>query len=306
MDYFSGLVSPKSQAPLYQDGKILMSLDRSEYFPIQNGIAVLLDHNMLDNKRNYEMKIFDELPIHNISYFRPSLFKKIIGQINFYVKNMHERIDNTFRIVELGGGEGHWAAHCKEKYPKSDVFVCDLSLKALSRCHPELKRVCADITCPIFEKKSIHLAVFWVSLHHLGRESLNKAITEIFSALDESGVLIIFEPNSSFFIRKIMYNSSLKNDVYFDKNEKALDFSELSSIAKKAGFIEMQKSFLNPPYNSLFIKQLKHWYLYMIAVEILYAVDRFLLEPVFKRLLPARYKNIKKFFTLYGFAVYKK
>ena len=77
---------------------------------------------MLDNKRNYEMKIFDELPIHNISYFRPSLFKKIIGQINFYVKNMHERIDNTFRIVELGG-ERVTGQHIAKRNIRSRMFL---------------------------------------------------------------------------------------------------------------------------------------------------------------------------------------
>ena len=64
--------------------------------------------------------------------------------------------------------------------------------------------------------------------------------------------------------------------------------------------------FFNPPYNPRFVKKLKNGWVYFIAVEILYLLDRWLISPFFKFPLISCGKKCKKYFSLYGLTIYRK
>lgn len=303
---FNVLVSPKTGVPLHEiDGK-LTTPDGKEYFTIQQGIANLLDFNNLDSSKQNEIDVFDNIDIHNVPYFRMVLYKNVMAKISSHLKKKSMELGKSFRIVELGGGEGHWANYIKREYSNAEVFVCDLSFNTLQRAPDNLRRVCADVTRPIFRKSSIHLASFWVSLHHLGKDLMGKALKEVADFLDKDGILIVFEPNNKFLPRQIMYRSRLSKDVYFDEKEQAVDFSELSGIAKNFGLEEVETCFINPPYNIDFIKKLKHWYIYMPMIEIIYQTDKWIFRLLFDSLFSDKLKAFRQYLTLYGVGIYSK
>lgn len=305
-EIFKRLISPETGLPLRHINDKLITEDGNEIFQIHNGIALLLRQDNLNKAKIHERDVFDRLPIQDVAYFRAILFHEIISKVNFIFKKNHTNCQKDLFAVEMGGGEGHWARYFKKDVPYATVFVCDLSMKTLERAPTDLKRVCADITRQIFEKKSIRLASFWVSLHHLGAEDRKNALKEVADALEEGGALLIFEPNKLFLPRKILYRTRLSKDVYFDEKEQAIDFLEVSSIIKNSGLVEVGTCFINPPYNAEFIKKLKRWFIYMLAVEFLYQIDRWVLSPILGGIFYARQSQLKKYLSLYGLAIYRK
>ncbi|PKN75744.1 MAG: hypothetical protein CVU52_05860 [Deltaproteobacteria bacterium HGW-Deltaproteobacteria-10] len=305
-DTFKYLVSPETGRPLRQLAGQLSSDDGVEMFQIQSGIACLINTDHFDENKKHEMDIFNGLQIQNISYFRKILFKDVMKKITLLLGRGFRQNSKDFVIAELGGGEGHWARYTKEIIPHAMVFVCDLSMKMLGRAPGNLQRVCADITRPVFEKGMVNLASFWVSLHHLDAEERRNALKEIADALADDGLLVLFEPNSEFLPRQIMYKTRLSKDVYPDDKEHAVSFSEISSILSDLGFVELGTFFFNPPYNPDFIKKLKRWFVYLVAVETLYRIDRWFINPLLGSLFSSRQSRLKRFLSLYGFAIYQK
>ena len=305
-DFFKYLVSPKTGLPLKEINGKLVTEDKKECFAIRYGVANLLDKDCLGVEGQHEADVFNGMEIQNVSYFRRSLFERIERHIDSFLSETLKCRKDYFLIVELGGGEGHWARFMQEKFPEATVFVCDLSHKTLERAPGTLRRVCADITRPIFNKDSISLASFWVSLHHLGKNSRYKALEEVVSFLVEDGILLIFEPNEKFWPRQVMYKSRLSRDVYPDEQEQAVDFSDMATMAESLGLTNIATCFLNPPYNPKFIKKLKKWIFYLFVVEFLYIFDRWIMEPLLGGLLINNRWYLKKYFTLYGLSVYKK
>ncbi len=304
-DKSTNLVSPKSGKVLYESDRGLITECGSECFELKNGIACLLDPTTLDVASQHEMSVFDELNLDNISFFRECLFQDVLKKI----KQVHptlEKRQEELAFVELGGGEGHWARHFKVAFPEANGYVCDLSFKTLERAPEILNRVCANVTDPIFQKKSIHLAAFWVSLHHLETKHVAKALEEVRKALADDGMVIMFEPNAHFLPRQLMYESKLSNDVYPDEQEQAINFTELSSIAESVGLMKAGTYFLNPHYNPNFIKKLKRWQLYLPVVELLHQLDRWIYEPILGSLFSKKQLKWKKYLTLYGLSLYKK
>lgn len=303
-NYFKGLVSPKTGVPLRQINDALVTDDGKERFFIKNGLAFLLNPNELDDLKRNEIEVFDNLDFHNVSFFRESLLQNLIQMLSSHFEKS-ETLGETFRVTEMGGGEGHFARYIAATFPDSEVFVCDLSSKTLERAPKNLRRVCADVTRPIFERDSISLASFWVSLHHLEKRLWRNALEEVANALEENGILIIFEPNSSFYPRQIMYQTRLSRDVYPDKYEQAVDFLELSALLKDLSLVEIGTYYLNPPYNFAFVRKLKRWYLYMPVVESLHLLDQWILGLIFKAFFPGP-SSLKRYLALYGLAIYKK
>jgi len=305
-DLFEGLVSPETGCPLKQVNNYLVTIDKTEMFEIQNGIACLLKNNDLDMMKLHELDVFNSLPIKNTSYFRESLFEDINAKVLRLCGQDCRGEQNAFSIVEMGGGEGYWARHIKTKLPQATVFVCDLSMKMLERAARTLKRVCADVTRPVFERKSIRMASFWVSLHHLNATDRERALRESVGSLEDGGLLLIFEPNIMFFLRSILYKSILRKDVYFDEQEQAINFSEISRVLRNLDLVEVGTYFMNPPYNPDFVKKLKRWFIYLPAVELLHQIDRWILSPILGSMLSMRQSALKEYLSLYGLAIYRK
>lgn len=304
--FFKGLISPKTGKPLQVKDDSLITEDGEEVFSIIEGIAYLLSSDNLDKRKQHEINVFDNLVVQDVPYFRTSLFYDVINKVCSCLKGKTEHSKKDFKIVEMGGGEGHWASYAYNKIPNTSVFVCDLSHNTLKRAPKTLQRICADVSYPIFEKNSIHLATFWVSLHHLEIEDRKKALKEIACDLVENGLLIVFEPNINFWPRQIMYRSRFSSDVYLDEKEQALDFSEISEICKDLGLVEVSIGFLNPPYNIYFLKKLKKWIIYFSVVEFLYRLDRWIFNPIFRTIFSNNQNKFKKYLTLYGLAIYRK
>lgn len=303
---WTGLVSPKTGKALYNINSELITKNGEERFKIKNRIFCLLESDILDEATRHEMNVFDRINTQDISYFRVKLFGEIINKILLFIHDQNKKGLQGFRIVEMGGGAGHWAKHIKEKFVSEKVFVCDLSFKSLECTSGELIPVFADIRCPIFENNSIHLASFWVSLHHLEEEDRTKALKEVAHALVEGGLLMIFEPNIDFWLRQIMYRSRLSRDVYVDEKEQALKFSELTKCCRGLGLTEVSLNFINPPYNINFLKSLKKWIIYLCIVEFLYWLDRLIFNPIFGNILSNYQCKFKKYVALYGMAIYRK
>ena len=300
---FSCFVSPKTGIPLHEmDGK-LITPDGKGIFIIKYGVVCLLDIYSLGEVAWHEMEVFDNLAIQNVSYFRERLFDDVVKILRMF--KVFDRKEN-FIVAEMGGGEGHWGKFVKKEFPDAIIYISDLSFKTLERVPENLYRVCADISQPIFKKDFIDLVSFWVSLHHLEKEAMVNAIKEASKSLHEGGFLIAFEPNKDFWLRKIMYRSPFSRDVYFDDKEKAIDFKELSDIARTFDLLELGRYFLNPPYNTNFIRELKRWKIYLFIVEILYRLDVWLLSKIMGNIFSIKKQNYKKYFTLYGLAIYKK
>lgn len=295
------LVSPETRSPLLLQDDHLMTEDARESFPVEQGITLLISRNRTDALLDHEMDVFDNIPVQGVSYFRQAIYKRVVERLCGLLP------DGDLRFSELGGGEGHFARYLKEQKPRAEVFVCDVSIEALKRAPYCLLRVCADITRPVFAPQVLQAAAFWVSLHHLPKERYRPAFEEAFRALDSKGILIVFEPNAAFFLRKMLYKSTFRNDVYFDEQESAVDFGEIATLALEAGFEELEIVYLNPPYSFDFVRKLKRWYLYFPLVEILYWLDRCLSLAYSLFARPCKqHKSFRKFVTLYGMALFRK
>lgn len=311
------LVSPLSRSPLFKKGNLLVTADQSESYPFERDIEKLIDHNLADNALRHEKEIFDNLPIQGLSYFRPQLYQYMLKKLQRHIRDDRHadperathrqdtdlilKQGDLIRCAELGGGEGHCAQYLKDYYRPAEVCVCDVSTAALQRAPDSLRRICADITMPIFSSGVLQIAAFWVSLHHIPADRRRMALEEAYKALADGGVLIVFEPSTAFFLRRMLYRSSLRHDVYFDEQECAVEFSELVDMARDVGFEEAETIYLNPPYNTEFVRRLKRWWLYLFVVQLL----------TFAGFILGRWQNrthtsALRYVTLYGMSFFKK
>lgn len=295
-------VSQSTRTPLVQKApNFLSSQDKLELFSIENSIVNLFRPNSTNFTQLQEMNIFDNIPVQGISYFRPSLYLQMLDKLSAYLNLNRRRRQPVFRFAELGGGEGHCARHVAKYIDRSEVYVCDLSRAALGRVPAQLHRVWADITKPIFAPGSLDAAAFWVSLHHINETEQTLALEEAYCALKDGGILILLEPNKAFFLRQMLYKSPLRHDVYFDSEECAIDFTLITSMAEKAGFTELETIFLNPRYNSEFVRQLNHWLLYLPVVEILHFGS-----IIGKKWQSKKHTSLLQYASLYGLSFFQK
>lgn len=295
------LVSPSSRTPLVRQGNRLTTIDREESFPVEQEIAELMDREAADDALRHEMDVFDNLQIQGLSYFRPPIYHRMLGGLLDHVNKNRTAWKSGFRFAELGGGEGHCARYFLSHFEGAEVFVCDASRSVLERAPRSLQRICADITRPIFAPGALQAAAFWVSLHHLPEERRRLAFEELFRALEEGGVCIVFEPNDAFILRRLLFRSSLRRDVYADDQERAVDFFDIAAMARDAGFEELETLYVNPPYNPAFVRRLKRWRLYLPVVEALHALDLFLNGRQAKT--PG---SRMRYMTLYGMSFFRK
>jgi len=149
------------------------------------------------------------------------------------------------------------------------------------------------MTEEIFEEGSMDLISFWVSIHHLKTYELKRAIQNSMKALKKGGLLLFFEPNNDFWVRKMVYNTSLSKDVYFDEGEKGVFSDEIKRLCGERGGMEIKRKYLNPPYNIHYVKKLKKWLLYYSFVEFMYLIGKFK-------------KVCTKSSSLYGLSIFRK
>lgn len=294
-------VSPISRLPLIREGDTIVTPDGRECYPVEQGELVRLDLLATGDALLREREIFDSLPIQGVSYFHSSAYQLMLASMLGYLAMPKESLQSRFRFAELGGGEGHCAQHVKKHIKTAEVFICDISSAALARASHLVQRVCADITRPIFEAGTLHAVAFWVSLHHIPEIQRRQALTEAHTALAEGGILILFEPNRDFALRRVLYRSRLRRDVYFDEEETALDFAETTVLAQDVGFTELETVYLNPAYNSDFVRQLRRWWLFLPVVNAL-----FIIGQMIYRFQKKHHSSRMKLVTLYGMSIFRK
>ena len=128
-------------------------------------------------------------------------------------------------------------------------------------------------------------------------------------SLKPNGLLAFFEPNSFFFPRHIILNTFLKKHVYFDDEEKPVNYMEIRKSMKSFGMKEVYTRFVQPPYCRQFLKKLKFWVIYYLVVKILYYLDRHFLLPITKFLFgrsEISLEKIRRYSASYFFTVFQK
>lgn len=265
------LVSPFTDTPLrrLREGNGWQADDGTIY-PENDGIVDLLDSRLHDDVVANEIKVFDELPISNVPYFRDVLFGRVIK----LVAPMLPKHTRPPVCVELGGGEGYFARSFKGHFPNSETFVCDISERFLKLAPVSLKRLRCDIRYPFLQKGSVDLASFWVSFHHFSERDSALALNVAVDALAPDGLLMFFEPNNDFLPRRVLYKSPFAKNIYFDEEEKAVAFVDIENALSRKGLSLVYKAGVSPPYSLAFLRHYTLWPLYFAATEAFYFLDR--------------------------------
>jgi len=296
---FPRLISPASRRELRDDGNgCLSTVDRSEIFPVRDGIACLMDEKSIDSVKFREQELFDAHPVSGTAYFQSSFYQDVW---NLLMPILPAVSRNRNAAAEMGGGEGHWSRFIRRVCPALDCYVVDLSWKSLQRAPEELIKIQADVAGPVFQRASLALISYWVSLHHLDIREQELALGEAANALDDGGILLVMEPNRNFYPRHIMYQTRMGRDVYFDGKEQAVDFERITKHVTSLGLQHLETLFVNPPYNPSFVKKLRRWRLYLPVVEMLHWMG-----PQLPAQATGRVSCCLKYLGLYGLAIFRK
>jgi ubiquinone/menaquinone biosynthesis C-methylase UbiE len=304
-DWFEGLVSPRTSQNLFLSKNSLVAKNTGEKFEVIEGIAKLLVPEFKDESFANELNAMEALPVYGVSYFKQE-FLHSISQELFGLSRESESL--SFRMVELGGGDGQFARHFLA-FDQSRVFIADIGESFLKLAPDQIRKVCCDARFPCFENNTIDLAVFWVSFHHFSEKDQKKALEVAVASLKPNGMLVFFEPNSFFFPRHIMLNTFLREHVYFDDEEKPISYLDVRKYMEKMGMEEVCTRFIQPPYALEFLKKLKFWILYYVVVKFLYILDRYFVYPISKLFLGKSVKTLEKirsFSASYFFSVFQK
>lgn len=301
---WSNLVSQVTGSSLSLEGERLIADDGAEY-QLRNGIADILDPRLLDAAASSELEIFDGIPIENVCYFRDEVFSEIIGTVIAYLGD-----GPKIKVcVEIGGGEGYFANAFRELVENAVSYVVDLSEKHLRNADDRLFKIRCDARSPYLVEKTADVAAFWVSLHHLKKDDMQKAMATAARTLKPGGILLIFEPNDSFLPRRLFYKLKLSRQVYFDDEEKGVSRDTVRELAACVKLKECCAASINPPYNKEFLKHFKNWPLFYAITESLFIIGKFLGSHI-KAMRPTGAENgkmlLKPFYAgSYMFAIYE-
>lgn len=304
-DWFEGLVSPRTSAKLHHRNGSLCSDKTGEHFEVSGQVAQLLVKELQSENLTNELKAMESLPVFGVSYFREEFLRLVACELHTLIRS---EVNLPINIMEIGGGDGQFARNFL-KFDPIRVFIGDISSKFLGLAPAGIRKVCCDACFPYYEEEGLDLAAFWVSLHHLSHENQEKALRVAVRSLKRDGLLVLFEPNTFYLPRHLLLKTCLQKDVYFDDEEKPLDFSALKAIAESAGLKEVYTRFIQPPYALPFLKKLKNWPFYFMIVECLYRIDRHLVLPISNFLLacfPNTRNRIRKYSASYFLSVYRK
>ena len=304
-NWFDGLVSPKTNQKLHLNGDCLLTSNHDEVFPVSDEIANLLVSGFSDGTLQEELKAMASLPDFESGYFRNEFFDFVSQKVN----NLIEKSTSSPRkIIEIGGGDGQFARRFLE-FDQTDVFICDIYEGFLKKAPLKIRKICCDARYPYFEDGGLDVAVFWVSLHHLSLADQTKAIEVAVKSLKPGGLLVFFEPNTFFLPRHIILKTFMRKDVYFDDEEKPLNYLAINEILKPLKLEELSTDFIQPPYSFDFVKKLKNWPFYYFVVELLYRMDRHLSLPLAKILIGEdknKFKALRKKLASYFLSFYRK
>ncbi|MBT3509925.1 MAG: methyltransferase domain-containing protein [Nitrospina sp.] len=304
-DWFEGLVSPRTSDNLHLSGNSLVAANTDERFEVNNRVARLLSPELTDETLVNELNAMEGLPVYGVSYFNQEF-------LHFISQELHEldqkSCDSNFNMIEIGGGDGQFARHFL-RFDQSRIFVADIAEKFLKLAPDKVRKVCCDARYPYFEKNKLDLAVFWVSFHHLTESDQKKAVAVAVNSLKPNGILAFFEPNSFFLPRHIILNTFLRKHVYFDDEEKPVNYMGVRNSLEGLGMKEVYTRFIQPPYSWKFIEKLKFGGFYYFAVKFLYFLDRFFLLPIANLVFgksEKRLEKIRRYSASYFFSVFRK
>jgi SAM-dependent methyltransferase len=304
LGWFDGVVSPATLEKLsYRDG-VLQSKSSKEKFKVDGELVDLLVPELQNKSLIDELEAMDSLPVYGVSYFKEQFIESVTRELYGLLSSP---AGSQVNIVEIGGGDGQFARHFL-KYDQTRVFIGDICQKFLELAPDGIRKIRCDMCHPFYEENGLDLAVFWVSLHHLTEPDQIKALKVALASLKPNGLLVFFEPNAFFFPRQILLKTFLKNHVYFDDEEKPIDYLKIREDLCVLGMKEVCTRFIQPPYALKFLKKLKYWPFYFIGVGLLYWLDRFLLLPFGKFIFGSGYwfEKIRKYSASYFLAVYRK
>jgi SAM-dependent methyltransferase len=172
-----------------------------------------------------------------------------------------------------------------------------------------MRKICCDARYPYFEDSGLDVAVFWVSFHHLSQEDQRRTLEVAVKALKPGGLLAFFEPNTFFLPRHILLKTRMRKDIYFDDQEKPLNYLAIREMLGDLKMEELSTDFIQPPYSLEFVKKLNNWPFYFFIVELLYRGDRYLSLPL-SRFLLGRYKKLfnrlRRWSASYFLSLYRK
>ena len=255
------MVSQVDGQPLrLEAGGRLVSPDGTRY-AVTGGIADLLDPRLMDNSVTAEIKVFQELPIERVPYFRRELFREAVTIATDTLGRAPQA------VVEIGGGEGYLAQSFADAFGNCASYVCDVSQRSLANAGPGLHKIRCDARRPYLAHASMDVAAFWVSLHHFHGDDMRLALKRAVEILKPGGVLLIFEPNEDFIVRRLFYRSILSRLVYFDEQEKGVRYSLLAEWARSEKLDTRLVTGRNPPYNIRFLRHFSLWPLFYLATE---------------------------------------
>lgn len=265
------LVDPRDGLPLRTGSGGLHAASGDQAYPIDDGIIDLLVREELDEAARHEMAAFAENPVIGVPYFRRSLFRDVARRALEMIANEAGAIT----CAEMGGGEGYFARALAEACPSANVFVCDVCRRYLELAPQRLERVWCDARRPVFRQASVDLMAYWVSLHHFSRADARTCLERAYDALRPGGVLVIFEPNDRFFLRRLLMSLPLlRSKVYFDEEEKHLDPTQVVATCQDIGFEHVASAACNPPYAREFLRKLTWGRIFGAATEVLHVCDR--------------------------------
>jgi 2-polyprenyl-3-methyl-5-hydroxy-6-metoxy-1,4-benzoquinol methylase len=150
-----------------------------------------------------------------LDYRRLFVYKFLFGDFNFSGKKCLDAM--------CGGGE--WSDYLSSR--GAEVVGLDISKRCCQiykNRYPNNKIICRSILDSGIEDNLFDLVVT-DSLHHV-QPFADKAIDEIYRLLKPGGYLFFWEPHKGSLmnlLRKVWY----RHDIYFEKNEEALDLKDL-------------------------------------------------------------------------------
>ena len=109
-----------------------------------------------------------------------------------------------------------------------------------------------------------------MSLHHLDGQDLQAALLVAAEVLAPGGLLLMFEPNQDYPLRRLFFRSRFSRRFYFGDEEKGISFSAISPAAMDVGLHPCFASAFNPPYSIQFLRHFHFWPFLFLATEIFY------------------------------------
>ncbi|EKQ54509.1 MAG: methylase involved in ubiquinone/menaquinone biosynthesis [Methanobacterium sp. Maddingley MBC34] len=178
-----------------------------------------------------------------------------------FIKFIKKNYNNNQKLIDIGGGSGHFAYSVLENCPDIHVAVIDPSLKLLEKVDPRIEKKFGQLPQIDLGDKFDYIHMSSV-LHHIVGPSINKSQDLALESLENINELL--NPNGFFFLQDLFYEGyvipSIPRSIIFyicAFNKKGFklplkDFvedlevcfytrKELTSMLKRSGFKIIKK-----------------------------------------------------------------